>query len=126
VDGAAAADAGREFGKGRTAQGGDDEEPPVKEKAELFRLLDDAIEQGLAFCHEKEVALREVLESADVFEKLGRFNVYANALLANDEWRKGFNVYENTISSLYEACKPEIMGRGKQSRVREVAVCRRS
>jgi len=91
-----------------------------------FRLLDDAIEQGLAFCHEKEVALREVLESADVFEKLGRFNVYANALLANDEWRKGFNVYENTISSLYEACKPEIMGRGKQSRVREVAVCRRS
>ncbi len=104
------------------AQGGDEIDPPVKEKAELFRLLDDAIEQGLAFCHEKEVALREVLGSDDVFEKLGRFNIFANALLANDEWRKGFNVYENTISSLYEACKPEIMGRGKQSRVREVAV----
>ena len=104
------------------AQGGDDIDPPVKEKAELFLLLDDAIEQGLAFCQEKEVALREVLGSDDVFEKLGRFNNFANALLANDEWRKGFNVYENTISSLYEACKPEIMGRGKQSRVREVAV----
>jgi len=104
------------------AQGGDDIDPPVKEKAELFLLLDDAIEQGLAFCQEKEVALREVLGSDDVFEKLGRFNIFANALLANDEWRKGFNVYENTISSLYEACKPEIMGRGKQSRVREVAV----
>jgi len=103
------------------AQGGDEIDPPVKEKAELFRLLDDAIEQGLVFCHEKEVALREVLGSDDVFEKLGRFNIFANALLANDEWRKGFNVYENTISSLYEACKPEIMGRGKQSRVREVA-----
>ena len=104
------------------AQGGDEIDPPVKEKAELFLLLDDAIEQGLAFCQEKEVALREVLGSDDVFEKLGRFNIFANALLANDEWRKGFNVYENTISSLYEACKPEIMGRGKQSRVREVAV----
>jgi len=104
------------------AQGGDDIDPPVKEKAELFLLLDDAIEQGLAFCQEKEVALREVLGSDDVFEKLGRFNIFANALLAKDEWRKGFNVYENTISSLYEACKPEIMGRGKQSRVREVAV----
>ncbi|MEC4750200.1 type I restriction endonuclease subunit R [Methylomicrobium sp. Wu6] len=103
------------------AQGGDEIDTPVKEKAELFRLLDDAIEQGLVFCHEKEVALREVLGSDDVFEKLGRFNIFANALLANDEWRKGFNVYENTISSLYEACKPEIMGRGKQSRVREVA-----
>lgn len=101
------------------AQGQDEEiDPPVREKAELFRLLDDAIEQGLAFCHEKEVALREVLGGNDVFEKLGRFNDFANALLANDEWRKGFNVYENTISSLYEACKPEVLGRGKG---REVA-----
>lgn len=101
------------------AQGQDEEiDPPVREKAELFRLLDDAIEQGLAFCHEKEVALREVLGGNDVFEKLGRFNIFANALLANDEWRKGFSVYENTISSLYEACKPEVLGRGKG---REVA-----
>ena len=30
-------------------------------------------------------------------------------------------MYENTITSLYEACKPEVMQRGKQSRVREVA-----
>ena len=50
------------------AQGGDDTEPPVKEKTELFRLLDDAIEQGLAFCHEKQVALREVLGNGDVFK----------------------------------------------------------
>ena len=103
------------------AQRGDEIDPPVKEKAELFRLLDDAIEQGLAFCDEKEVALREVLGSDDVFKNIGRFNVFADALLSNDEWRKGFNVYENTVTSLYEACKPEIMGRGKQSRVREVA-----
>ncbi len=100
------------------AQGGDETEPPVKEKAELFRLLDDAIEQGLAFCQEKDVPLREVLGSADVFEKLGRFNVFANTLLANDEWRKGFNVCENTITSLYEACKPEVLERSKG---REVA-----
>jgi type I restriction enzyme R subunit len=103
------------------AQGGDEIDPPVREKAELFSLLDDAVEQGLAFCHEKEVALREVLGSEDVFKNIGLFNVFADTLLANDEWRKGFNVYENTISSLYEACKPEIMGRGKQDRVREVA-----
>lgn len=103
------------------AQGGDEIDPPVKEKAELFLLLDDAIEQGLAFCNEKDIALREVLGSDDVFKKLGRFNIFADALLANDESRKAFNVYENTVTSLYEACKPEIMGRGKQNRVREVA-----
>ncbi|MBK8767913.1 MAG: type I restriction endonuclease subunit R [Burkholderiaceae bacterium] len=103
------------------AQGGDEIDPPVREKSELFRLLDDAVEQGLAFCHEKEVALREVLGGEDVFKNIGLFNVFADTLLANDEWRKAFNVYENTITSLYEACKPEIMGRGKQDRVREVA-----
>lgn len=100
------------------AQGGVEVDSPVQEKAMLFHLLDDAIAQGLAFCHEKGIPLREVLGNADVFEKLGRFNVFADSLLANDEWRKGFNVYENTITSLYEACKPEVLGRGKG---REVA-----
>ena len=100
------------------AQGGGETEPPVKEKVELFRLLDEAIEQGFAFCHEKAVALREVLGSDDVFKQVGRFESFANTLLANDEWRKSFNVYENTITSLYEACKPEVLGRSKG---REVA-----
>jgi len=100
------------------AQGGDETEPPVKEKAELFRLLDEAIEQGFTFCHEKAVALREVLGSGDVFKQVGRFESFANTLLANDEWRKSFNVYENTITSLHEACKPEVLGRNKG---REVA-----
>lgn len=95
------------------------DEAPVKEKSKLFELLDDAIEQGLAFCHEKEIPLKEVLTGNDVFEKLGRFNSFANTLLTNDDWRKTYNVYENTISSLYEACKPEVLRRGKS---REVAV----
>jgi len=99
------------------AQGGDETEPPVKEKAELFRLLDEAIEQGFTFCHEKAVALREVLGSGDVFKQVGRFESFANTLLANDEWRKSFNVYENTITSLHEACKPEVLGRNKGGEV---------
>jgi type I restriction enzyme R subunit len=39
--------------------------------------------------------------------------------MSNDDWRKTFAVYENTISSLYEACKPEVLGRPV---VRSVAV----
>lgn len=104
------------------AQGDEETPPPVREKEELFVLLDDAIEQAFAFCHEKEIPLQEILEDDEVFKKLGRFNSYADILLTNDEWRKSFNVYENTITSLYEACKPEIMGRGKQqARLRKVA-----
>jgi len=89
------------------------DEPPVQDKAVLFDLLDDAIEQGLAFCRSKDVKIDEVLAQQDVFSKLGRFNEFANALLASDDARKSFNVYQNTISSLYEACKPEILSRNK-------------
>ena len=91
----------------------DDDEMPVREKAELFTLLDEALEQGLAFCDTQAVALREALDRGDVFTKLGQFNDYANTLLAQDELRQSFNVYENAISGLYEACKPEVLGQGK-------------
>ncbi len=83
------------------AQGdNDDEPPPVQDKAELFTLLDEAIEQGRAFCAERGVALDEVLTKGDVFDKLGQFKGYADTLLGHDEWRKSFNVYENSISAL--------------------------
>ena len=85
----------------------------VRHKQELFALLDEAIEQGLVFCDAHEVNLRGVLDRGDVFEKLGQFDVFADTLLATDELRKSFNVYENTITGLYEACKPEVLGQRK-------------
>lgn len=87
------------------------DDPPVREKEELFGLLDDAIEQGLAFCRERDIELTEVLDNEGIFKTIGKFNEFADILLAKDEQRKAFNVYENTISSLYEAGKPEILGR---------------
>ncbi|MCK8601359.1 type I restriction endonuclease subunit R [Desulfoferrobacter suflitae] len=95
------------------------EAAPVRDKRELFRLLDDAVEQSTAFCRGREIDIPRVLENPNVFKNIGLFNDYADILLGNDEWRKSFNVYENTISSLYEACKPEILGRDT---VRLVAV----
>lgn len=94
------------------AQGdSDDERPPVQPKDELFVLLDDAIAQGRAFCSERGVELDSVLAQTNVFDKVGEFSRFADTLLGNDEWRRSFNVYENSISALYEACKPEILGR---------------
>lgn len=95
------------------------EAAPVRDKQELFRLLDDAVEQSTAFCRERQIDIARVLENPNVFKNIGLFNDYADILLGNDEWRKTFNVYENTISSLYEACKPEILG---HDTVRLVAV----
>jgi type I restriction enzyme R subunit len=91
----------------------EDDELPVRDKSHLFTLLDEAIEQGLAYCHSQGVPLHEALDRADVFTKLGQFNGFADTLLASEEQRKSFNVYENTISSLYEACKPEVLGQKK-------------
>jgi type I restriction enzyme, R subunit len=95
------------------------DEPPVREKRELFTLLDDSIAQTKAFCQDKGINLDGLLASKDVFKSLDQFNVHADKLLSNDEWRKTFAVYENTITSLYEACKPEVLG---SPVVRSVAV----
>lgn len=95
------------------------EDMPVQEKDELFKLLDDAIGQGMEFCAGIGVELKTLFESKEVFKNVGTFEDYANTLLTKDEWRKGFAVYENTITGLYEACKPEILGKPI---VRSVAV----
>jgi type I restriction enzyme R subunit len=94
-------------------------EPPVQEKKVLFKLLDDAIAQGKEFCREKDIDIDYVLSSKDVFKNVSVFKEYADILLSQDEWRKAFAVYENTIASLYEACKPEIL---RSPVVRTVAV----
>ncbi|PHR63736.1 type I restriction endonuclease subunit R [Alcanivorax sp.] len=96
----------KDYGQG--GDGGD--EPPVKDKDELFTLLADAIEQARVFCAERDIVIDEALASDDVFKKVGLFEAWADTLLAKDEWRKSFNVFENTITALYEACKPEILG----------------
>jgi type I restriction enzyme R subunit len=96
----------RDYAQGQEGQ----EEPPVQEKKVLFTLLEDSIEQGKEFCREKDIDIDILLNSTDVFKNVSQFNRYADKLLSRDEWRKGFAVYENTITSLYEACKPEILG----------------
>lgn len=96
------------------AQGEDGlDEPPVRDKTALFALLDDAAEQALAYCAASGIGLREVLAGDNVFAKIGLFNEFANTLLGSDELRRTFYVYENTVSALYEACKPEVLGHGK-------------
>jgi len=105
----------RDYAQGQEGQ----EEPPVQEKKVLFTLLEDAITQGKEFCREKDIDIDLLLNNTDVFKNVSQFNRYADTLLSQDEWRKGFAVYENTITSLYEACKPEILGRPV---VRTVAV----
>jgi type I restriction enzyme, R subunit len=105
----------KEYGQG--GEGMDD--PPVRDKEELFKRLDAAIEQGRAFCTEHEIDIDQVTGGGDVFKQIAQFKDWADRLLARDDRRKSFAVYANTINALYEASKPEILG---QPVVRTVAV----
>jgi type I restriction enzyme R subunit len=89
---------------------GKPQDMPVQEKDQLFRLLDDALSQGSRFCADLGVNLEEVLGKGETFKNIESFNGFADRILEKDEWRKQFAVYENTITGLYEACKPEILG----------------
>lgn len=89
---------------------GDDEEAPVRDKQALYDLLDGALAEGQAFLQERDMYLDNLIKSETTFKSLSGFNQFADILLSNDNWRRSFNVYENTISGLYEACKPEILG----------------
>jgi len=80
----------------------------VKPKDELFVLLDEAIVQAVSFCRERDIDLESIVKGGDTFKNIGKFEQFADILLSKDEWRKSFYVYDNTVSGLYEACKPEI------------------
>lgn len=82
---------------------------PVQDKSNLFVLLDDALLQGVSFCLTLGIDLELILNSRETFNKVHLFKSFADKLLEKDDYWKQFKVYENTISSLYEACKPEIL-----------------
>jgi type I restriction enzyme R subunit len=88
---------------------GKPQDMPVQEKNELFKLLDDALCEGVKFCANIGIDLEEVLGKDEIFKNIESFNGFADKILEKDEWRKQFAVYENTITGLYEACKPEIL-----------------
>ena len=100
--------------------GDDGKECPVQDKTVLRDLLSQALEEAGRFCLDRGMPLDELSRDDDrIFKSIALFASYADILLGNEEWRKSFYVYENTISSLYEACKPEIFG---DPIVRKIAV----
>jgi type I restriction enzyme R subunit len=103
------------YGGGSIGAGeGKGEDAPVQEKDQLYVLLIDAINECNEWCLNIGIDLNHIKESNLIFSKLNLFDEYADTIVANDEHRKQFIVYDNTIDALYEACKPEILGRRKE------------
>lgn len=99
---------------GGSITGNETGDAPVQEKDQLYVLLKDAINQCQTWCMEKGVDLTKIAESNIVFSKLRLFDEFADILLKNDEDKRQFVVYDNTIDALYEACRPEILSRKKE------------
>ena len=93
---------------------------PVEEKEKLFDLLKQAIQEAETFCLPLEIKLGLILDLGDTFEEIGLFEAFADKLLANDDNKKNFFVYSNTVESLYEACKPDINERKSEFELLEV------
>ncbi len=101
------------YGGGAYGSGTANEDVPVQEKDQLYVLLNEAINECDNWCSNIGISLSEISDSKALFNKLGLFDDFADVVMANDEFKKQFIVYDNTVDALYEACKPEILGRRK-------------
>lgn len=86
-------------------------EMPVQDNENLFVLLKEAIAACESWCMSMGVELSQITTSELLFNNLNLFDEYADIIVAKDEQKKQFLVYDNTIDALYEACKPEIIQR---------------
>jgi type I restriction enzyme R subunit len=91
---------------------GDSNDPsdmPVKEFEELLNFLNESIQKCKEFLIELEIDVDKIHEIGEQgFKEIELFKTYADILLKSDTTRKEFNLFVNTISSLYDSAKPEV------------------
>jgi len=79
---------------------------PVKDKAQLVAVLQEAIEAATAFCASHGVDL-VALEGLPLGERLEAMESAINALIAPDSLRRDFFGHEQLVRTLYRAVKPD-------------------
>jgi len=94
-------------GEGDGPGGGENPEPPVQPKAELIKLLKEAIESTETFLLD-EVSFRlEELINAKGLEKLAAMAKGVNAVYTNDETKRKFQVLAREVFKKYKALQPD-------------------
>lgn len=82
---------------------------PVKDFPQLFVMLNQAITEGMQWCKQLNVDLQKIIDIGEKgFKEVALFSDYANILLTNDDIKKQYQLYSNSIVSLYDSAKPEI------------------
>lgn len=107
--------------KGKRKIEDDEEEYPAKEFEELLQLLDEAISETKVYCKRLGADIDQILDVGDKgFKDVELFQVYANLLLAKDDYKKQLGLYVNTIVSLYDSATPEVYALPEIKRNRDV------
>ncbi|MEO5675033.1 MAG: HsdR family type I site-specific deoxyribonuclease, partial [Chitinophagales bacterium] len=95
------------YGAGETTGGGD--EPPVKPKEELIKLLEEALEHTETFLlDEVSFNLNELIEAAGL-EKIAAMEKGINAVYTNDETKRKFQLLAREVFKKYKAIMPDII-----------------
>jgi type I restriction enzyme R subunit len=99
----------------------DSEEFPVKDTEEMLKFLDEAIAEAKSFCKTLGADMEAILALGEKgFREVELFKDYADLILAKDEYRKQFNLFENTISALYDSARPDVYDYPKVRKERDV------
>jgi type I restriction enzyme R subunit len=87
---------------------------------DLYKLLRQTINECVAWCTDYDVNLESILKKKTVFSKIDEFQRYADILLNPTDRRAQFNVYDNTVSALYNELQPEILKRKSEFEMADV------
>ncbi len=104
----------------QSKEGNEATEEVVKDTSVLFDLLKDCINECCNWCKNHEIDLPLILETNEVFNKIEDFHKYADTIIGMKNGREQFKVYDNAISSLYDACRPDILKHRKDYALAEV------
>jgi type I restriction enzyme R subunit len=91
---------------GKLTEGGEPE-PPVKPKAELIRLLEEAIDSMQHFLQDEVNYSLDELISSSGLEKLAAMEKGINAIYATDETKRKFQVLAREVFKKYKALQPD-------------------
>jgi type I restriction enzyme R subunit len=81
-------------------------EIPIKNKQELVRLLDKAVDDVKSFCYPLGIDL-EKLTSAEGFDKIKLLDDAVEAILINDDTRNRYITHARLVMQLFRAIKPD-------------------
>ncbi len=101
--------------------GESEDDMPVKAFDALLELLGEAIRECKLFLLELDVDVDSILNMGERgFREIELFDDYADKVLVSDEKRKAFNLYVNTIVSLFDSAKPEVFANPQIKKERDV------